>query len=59
MSLLNANGQTDTTWSSRMKEDFRTFTMNGSPYEKMIRLSNMLGSDPWFSIPHLADDDYI
>lgn len=32
---------------------------SGVCYELMIRLANELDADPWFSIPHLADDDYV
>ena len=28
------------------------------PYESMVRLSNMLGAEPWLTIPHNASDDY-
>ncbi len=27
--------------------------------ETMIKLSNYIGADPYFNIPHLATDDYI
>ena len=30
----------------------------GVPYESMVRLSNMIGSSPWLTIPHNASDDY-
>lgn len=31
----------------------------GPPFEVMIDLANRLDVDVWFSIPHLADDDYV
>lgn len=31
----------------------------GVALEYMIQLANTLGSDPWFCIPHQADDDYV
>lgn len=31
----------------------------GVPVEVMIDLANELESDPWFNIPHLADDDFV
>ena len=38
----------DATWASK-----------GVPLEVMIRLANETGTDPWFNIPHLADETYI
>jgi hypothetical protein len=32
---------------------------DGVALEYMIALSNELGADPWFCMPHKADDDYI
>ena len=31
----------------------------GVPLEVMIRLANDTGTEPWFTIPHLADDGLI
>lgn len=36
-----------------------TWTRNGVPVEVQVALANALGADPWFNIPHLADDDLI
>ena len=30
-----------------------------APLEVMIRLANETGTEPWFTIPHLASDDLI
>ncbi|HND53070.1 MAG TPA: hypothetical protein PLV92_11755, partial [Pirellulaceae bacterium] len=32
---------------------------NGVSPEYMIELSNELGANPWFNMPHLAQDDYV
>jgi hypothetical protein len=29
------------------------------PVEVMVDLANRLGADPWFTMPHLADDDFV
>ncbi len=29
------------------------------PVEVMVELSNLLGADPWFTIPHQASDDFV
>ena len=31
----------------------------GVPWEVEIQLANAVGADPWFSIPHIADNNYI
>ena len=31
----------------------------GVPAEVMVRLANVIGADPWFNMPHGADDDYV
>lgn len=48
------------TWAERAKlDDARWSTPAGAPIEIMIDLANTLGANPWFCMPHLADDDYI
>jgi hypothetical protein len=47
-------------WSDRPKEgDARWSTERGVPLEIMCDLASETCSEPWFNIPHLADDDYI
>ncbi len=31
----------------------------GASFETMIDLANQAGADPWFCVPHLADDDFV
>lgn len=33
--------------------------LRGAPVEIMVALANKLHADPWFSMPHMATDDYI
>lgn len=48
------------TWDQRAKpDDARWSTDAGVPPEVMIGLANACGANPWFCMPHLADDDYI
>jgi hypothetical protein len=48
------------TWSDRPTfEDARWSFMKGVPVEVMCMLANRLGADAWFSMSHLADDDYV
>jgi hypothetical protein len=43
---------TDPTWGG--KEGMR-----GAPLEIMVALANKLNADPWFSIPHKANNNYV
>ncbi len=46
-------------WSRRpLLEDAR-WTIKGAPVEAMTALANRTGADPWFTMPHAADDDYV
>lgn len=51
------------TWDQRSQvDDARYVTAPGTagvPIEIMVDLSNRLKSAPWFSMPHMADDDYV
>ncbi len=33
--------------------------VRGAPLEVMVALANKIGADPWFCLPHKANDDYI
>jgi len=33
--------------------------VNGVAVEYMVRLANDLDADPWFNMPHMADDDFV
>jgi hypothetical protein len=46
-------------WSNRPRPDQFTWATNGVPVETMVALANQTKADPWFTIPHLATDDYI
>lgn len=46
-------------WSDRPSPRDARWNVKGAPLEVMIALANKTGKDPWFSIPHAADDDYV
>lgn len=47
-------------WVDRpLTTDARYTSDKGVPVETMIELANMLDSDAWFNMPHMADDAYI
>jgi hypothetical protein len=43
---------TDATWGG--KEGVR-----GAPIEVMVELANLIDADPWFNLPHRANDDFV
>lgn len=57
---MNTINSTMRSWNERTTVDHQTQGGSaGVAFEHMIDLCNEAGIDPWFSIPHLADDDYV
>lgn len=46
-------------WNDRPKKDKAFYSEKGVPLEIMVDLCNNLNVNPWFCIPHKADDNYI
>ncbi len=47
-------------WADRSRTDDATQTgPNGMALEYCLQLAKILDVDPWFCIPHLADDDFV
>ena len=46
-------------WPDRPQVTDYSWEPSGVPLEVMIRLANEMGADPWFTLPHMADDDFI
>lgn len=59
MDWMFTNGSTQSKWATRPQTTDYTYTRYGVPIAQMVQLSNEIGADPWFTIPHLATDDYI
>jgi len=59
MDWQETNGSEQRTWDQRPTLDDATWTRAGVPVEVMVDLCNRLDADPWFCLPHLADDDYV
>lgn len=60
MDWMHTNDSTQGEWSQRSRpEDPSWATAKGVPLEVMVELANQTGTDPWFTIPHLANEDYI
>ena len=60
MDWMRTNGSDIASWSDRPRKNYYTQgTGDGVALEYMIELCNELGADPWFCMPHLADDAYV
>lgn len=46
-------------WRVRPVPQDATWTVKGAPIEVMVALANRVQADPWFTVPHAADDDYV
>ncbi|MGF1482726.1 MAG: LamG domain-containing protein [Cyanophyceae cyanobacterium] len=56
---MEANNSTQQNWSDRPKPNDVTFDDLGTPVEYMVELANRTNSDPWFTLPHKATNEYI
>jgi len=59
MDFMATNNSRIRTWDERPRVGDATYAGRGVPLELLIDLCNLQKTDPWFCIPHLADDDYI
>ena len=54
------NGSRQVRFGERTRPESQTqASEQGVAVEHMVELANQLGADPWFCIPHGADDDYV
>jgi hypothetical protein len=66
MQTAQTNTSEIETWDDRKPVNYATqssanwyATQNGIAPEYMIELSNELDANPWFNMPHAADDDFV
>jgi hypothetical protein len=59
MDWTRTNSSTVTGWAGRALAGDASWVPQGPPVEIMVRLANEAGVDPWFTMPHMADDDYM
>ncbi len=59
MDWMHTNNAPAVDWATRPRPADASWTAKGAPLEVMVRLANETGTDPWFTIPHTADEDYI
>ncbi len=56
MDWIATNDSPVATSADRPRPEDYTWGRKGVPMEIMLALANELGADPWFTMPHLADD---
>lgn len=59
MDWMLTNGSPVESWDGRPLPEHFSYAWRGVPAETMIALSNKIGADPWFCMPHAADDAYM
>jgi hypothetical protein len=59
MEFMAVNNSREQYWHDRARMDDATWTRHGAPVEVAVTIANKLHASPWFTIPHLADDDYV
>jgi hypothetical protein len=59
MDWMETNNSTQSTWDKRPTPMTSTFQGIGASVETMVALANKTHSNPWFTLPHLATDDYV
>ncbi len=59
MNWMPAENLPQESWGDRPRMSDYTWSRRGVPLEVMVRLSNFVGADPWFTVPFTADDDYV
>lgn len=59
MDWMDTNNSDQAAWSDRPNLSDYTWAAHGAPLEVMLELANRTGAEPWFTLPHLADDDYM
>ncbi len=59
MDFMHTNGSKISDWDDRPTLRHATFCKKGVALEWMIDLCNRLDADPWFCMPHLADDNFV
>lgn len=59
MDWMDTNNSKLARWEQRPVRDRFTQVEGGVAVELMVELSNTLGISPWFTLPHLADDEFV
>lgn len=58
MDWMYTNGSAQERWEGRPRPEDARY-QQGAPIEVMVALANQQKQDPWFTLPHRADDNYV
>lgn len=58
MDWMFTNGSDVRNWADRPRPQDYTYIRRGVPVEILVDLANTIAADPWFNMPHMADDEY-
>lgn len=59
MDWMRINNSPVQKWAQRAKVTDHSFVEGGVPIEYMVQLANETACDPWFCVPHQAEDSYV
>ena len=59
MDFMATNNSPQVNWHDRPQSKDASYVSKGVPLELMIDLANRLNTEPWFCLPHQANDDTI
>src|SRR3990167_11421896 len=59
MKVSSNDGGFITSWNDRARPESSTWVLTGCPVEIMVNLCNRLNCNPWFSLQHTVDDNYV
>ncbi|MFV1494009.1 hypothetical protein VWX97_01965 [Phaeobacter sp. JH18-32] len=59
MDWMATNDSTQVGWEDRPRVQDYSWAAKGAPAEVLVALANQLGTAPWFTLPHMADDTYV
>lgn len=60
MDWMNANTNKTTSWADRPQPQNMRYDLNGGvPIEQMVAMANQTNVDPWFTMPVMADANYV
>lgn len=59
MEWMQINNSEIEAWFDRPKMNDYTLTIKGIALEYMVDLANRLQAEPWFTMPHKANDEYV
>ncbi len=59
MDWMETNNSEQKEWANRPKLEDARYSIAGAPVEIMVELANQTDTNPWFTIPHQATDEYV